>query len=27
LMIIGTPIVLRIIDAFKNIHFGGIGIR
>jgi tight adherence protein C len=27
LMIIGTPIVLRIIDAFKNIHFGGIGLR
>jgi len=27
LMIIGTPIVLRIIDAFKNIHFGGIGFR
>ena len=26
LMIIGTPVVLRIIDAFKNIHFG-IGIR
>lgn len=26
LMIIGTPVVLRIMDAFKNLHFGGIGI-
>jgi len=25
LMIVGTPVVLRMIDAFKNLHFGGIG--
>src|SRR5207248_2486591 len=24
LMIIGTPVVLRIIDAFKNVSFGGV---
>jgi tight adherence protein C len=25
LMVIGTPVVLRMIDAFKNIHLGGFG--
>jgi len=25
LMIIGTPVVLRIIDAFKNLNITGIG--
>jgi tight adherence protein C len=27
LMIIGTPVVLRIMEAFRNIHFGGMGVH